>query len=135
MPPLMDFYPQVKWVHVHAVICSGVIFTVRGGAALLGARWPQLKLVRRGSYSVDTILLLSAVLLFSMLPGAVFANGWLSVKLVLVVVYVIFGVLAMRPKRTRPVRAVFYLAALLTFGFIYGIARMHQPAGWLLLLR
>ena len=23
MSPMMEFYPQVKWTHVHAVMCSG----------------------------------------------------------------------------------------------------------------
>ena len=30
-------------------------------------------------------------MLFSMLPGAMFANGWLSLKLVLLVAYVVLG--------------------------------------------
>jgi uncharacterized membrane protein SirB2 len=134
MTPMMEFYPQVKWVHVHAVMCSGAVFALRCGAALLGARWPRHWLPKYGSYTIDTILLTSATMLFSMLPGAMFANGWLTVKLALVVVYVILGVLAMREKRTHRQRAFFYVAALATFAFIYGIARMHHPAGWLLLL-
>ena len=32
MSPMMEFYPQVKWTHVHAVMCSGAIFALRGGA-------------------------------------------------------------------------------------------------------
>lgn len=135
MTPMMEFYPQVKWVHVHAVMCSGAVFALRCGAALLGARWPRHWLPKYGSYTIDTILLTSATMLFSMLPGAMFANGWLTVKLALVVVYVILGVLAMREKRTHRQRAFFYVAALATFAFIYGIARMHNPAGWLLLLQ
>lgn len=135
MTPMMEFYPQVKWTHVHAVICSGIIFTLRGGAALLGAKWPQHWLPRYGSYTVDTILLTTATMLFSMLPKGMFANGWLTFKVSLVVVYVILGVFAMRPKRTQAQRAVFYVLALTTFAFIFGIARMHHPAGWLLLLR
>ena len=134
MSPMMEFYPQVKWTHVHAVMCSGAIFALRGGAALLGARWPRHWLPKYTSYTVDTILLTSAAMLFSMLPGAMFANGWLSLKLVLLVVYVVLGVLAMREKRSRVQRAVFYVAALATFLFIYGIARTHHPAGWLLAL-
>lgn len=134
MSPMMEFYPQVKWTHVHAVMCSGAIFTVRAGAALLGARWPRHWLPKYTSYTVDTILLTSATMLFSMLPGALFANGWLTVKLALVVLYVVLGILAMRPKRSRGQRLGFYIAALATFAFIYGIARMHNPAGWLLLL-
>lgn len=134
MTPMMEFYPQVKWVHVHAVMCSGAVFALRCGATLLGARWPRHWLPKYGSYTIDTILLTSATMLFSMLPGAMFANGWLTVKLALVVLYVILGVLAMHEKRTRAQRFFFYVAALATFAFIYGIARMHNPAGWLLLL-
>ena len=103
------------------------------GAALLGAKWPQHPLPKYGSYLVDTTLLATGITLIAILPWGVFANGWLAVKLPLVVVYVILGVFAMRPRRTRPVRFAFYLAALATFGFIYGIARMHNPLGWLLL--
>lgn len=134
MSPMMEFYPQVKWTHVHAVMCSGAIFALRGGASLLGARWPRHWLPKYASYTVDTILLTSATMLFSMLPGAMFANGWLTVKLALVVVYIVLGVLAMRERFGRTRRTLFYVAALATFAFIYGIARMHHPAGWLLRL-
>ncbi|MFN7182848.1 MAG: SirB2 family protein [Thermomonas haemolytica] len=135
MSPLMEFYPQVKWTHVHAVMCSGSLFSLRGGASLLGARWPRHWLPKYASYIIDTILLTSATMLFSMLPAAMFANGWLSLKLVLVVVYIALGMLAMREKYGRGRRIVFYLAALGTFASIYGIARMHHPLGWLLLAR
>lgn len=131
---LMAYYPQIKWLHVHAVMCSGLLFALRCGAALLGARWPQHAIARYGSYLIDTTLLAAGLTLYTILPGGVFANGWLTVKLVLVVVYVVLGVLAMRPKRTRTTRFVFYLAALATYACIYGIARMHNPLGWLLLL-
>lgn len=134
MSPMMEFYPQIKWTHVHAVMCSGALFALRGGASLLGARWPRHWLSKYGSYTIDTILLTSATMLFSMLPGAMFANGWLTAKLLLLVLYVTLGVLAMREKRSRVQRTVFYVAALATFAFMFGIARMHHPAGWLLRL-
>lgn len=132
MSPMMEFYPQVKWTHVHAVLCSGAFFALRGGAALLGARWPRHWLPKYASYAIDTVLLTSATMLFSMLPGALFANGWLATKLVLLVLYVTLGILAMREKRSRAQRAAFFVAALATFTFMFGIARMHHPAGWLL---
>ena len=128
---LMEYYPQIKWVHVHAVQCSGLVFALRCGASLLGASWPRHAFARHGSYVVDTTLLATGLILFAILPSGVFANGWLAVKLTLVVVYVVLGVLAMRPKRSQRARFGFYLAALATFGFIYGIARMHNPLGWL----
>ncbi len=132
MSPMMEFYPQIIWTHVHAVMCSGALFALRGGAALLGARWPRHWLPKYASYTIDTILLTSATMLFSMLPGAMFANGWLTAKLSLLVAYVALGVLAMRPKRTRAQRAGFYVAALATFACMFGIAHFHHPLGWLL---
>jgi uncharacterized membrane protein SirB2 len=63
-----------------------------------------------------------------------FANHWLTVKLLLVVAYVALGVFALRRGRTRGIRAACYAGALLLYAAIFGIARMHHPLGWLLAL-
>jgi uncharacterized membrane protein SirB2 len=130
---LMAFYPQIKWAHVVAVSASGSLFALRG--ALVQARrprWAMAAPVRYASYTVDTVLLTAALMLLTMLPGAMFANGWLTTKLMLVVVYVVLGMFALRRGRTPRVRTTCYLAALLTFGTIIGIALAHHPLGWLL---
>ena len=36
---MIEFYPDIKWVHVCAVIASGILFAVRGAARLAGAQW------------------------------------------------------------------------------------------------
>ena len=128
---MIEFYPQIRHVHILAVILSGSLFALRGLGALAGARWPHAALLRYLSYTIDTTLLTAALMLVTILPGAMFANGWLAVKLVLVVVYVVLGVLAMKRARTRGIRVGCYVAALLVFVAIFGIARMHQPLGWL----
>lgn len=128
---MIEFYPQIRHVHILMAILSGSVFMLRGLFALTGARWPHAAPVRYLSYAIDTTLLTAALMLFTILPGAVFANGWLAVKVVLVVVYVILGVLAMRRGRTHGIRRGCYVAALLVFAIIYGIARMHHPLGWL----
>ena len=129
---MIEFYPQIRNVHILAITLSGCLFAVRGLGVLLGMRWPLWAPVRYLSYTIDTVLLTAALMLLTILPGAMFANGWLTVKLVLVVVYVVLGVFALRKARTPGSRAVFYVLALLTFLAIVGIARMHSPWGWLL---
>ena len=124
------FYPQIKLLHIVLVLASGAIFIVRGGAAVFGARWPYASWLKWSSATLDTFLLTSAAMLATILPRAMFANGWLTVKLGLLVVYIVLGVMAMR-SRKRGARAAFYVAALATFAFILGIARMHHPWGWL----
>ena len=129
---MIEFYPQIKQFHVFVALLSGAIFAVRGAFALAGARWPQALPVRLLSYSVDTALLTAALMLLTILPWAMFGNGWLAVKLLLLVAYVVLGVFAMRPARSRRTRAICYAAALLAFAAIYGIARAHHPLGPLL---
>ncbi len=136
VPVLLAFYPQIKWVHVAAVCSSGMLFLLRG--LLVQARRPEWAMaapVRYLSYTVDTILLTAALMLLTILPHAMFANGWLTTKLVLVVVYVLLGSFALKRGRTPRVRLACYVAALLVFATIIGIALAHHPLGWLLRLR
>jgi uncharacterized membrane protein SirB2 len=129
---MIEFYPQIRFVHILAISLSGSLFALRGLGILAGARWPQAFVVRYLSYTIDTVLLTAALMLVAGLPAAMFANHWLTVKLVLVVVYVVLGVFALRRGRSRAIRATCYVAALLVFAAIVGIARMHHPLGWLL---
>ncbi|RZA20235.1 MAG: hypothetical protein EOP93_06510 [Lysobacteraceae bacterium] len=126
---MIEFYPQIKQFHIFVALLSGSLFAVRGAFALAGAGWPQALPLKWLSYAVDTALLTAAMMLLTILPWAMFANGWLLVKVSLVVVYVVLGVLAMRRGRTRRTRAICYAAALLVFATIYAIARAHHPLG------
>ena len=128
---MIEFYPQIKQFHIFIALLSGSLFAVRGAFALAGARWPRALPVKWLSYAIDTSLLTAAMMLLTILPWAMFANGWLITKVVLIVAYVVLGVLAMRPQRTRRARALYYAAALLAFAAIDGIARAHHPLAWL----
>ena len=131
---MIEFYPQIRQFHIFLALLSGALFALRGAFALGGARWPMALPVKWTSYAIDTALLTAALMLLTILPGAMFANGWLTVKVILIVVYVVLGIFAMRPARTRRTRALCYALALLTFGAIYSIARAHHPLGILLRL-
>ena len=128
---MIEFYPQIKQFHIFVALLSGSLFALRGGFALAGARWPRALPVRWLSYAIDTSLLTAAMMLLTILPWAMFANGWLLAKIAMLFVYVVLGVLAMRPQRSRRERSLYYAAALLAFAAIYGIARAHHPMGWL----
>lgn len=128
---LIEFYPQVRQVHIAAVCTSGALFALRGAGVLAGHAWPRHALLRHASYTIDTVLLTAALMLFTMLPGAVFANHWLAVKLGFVAAYIVLGIATMRWRGGAGVRAGFYAAALLAYATAFGIARMHHPAGWL----
>lgn len=126
---MIEFYPQVRLVHITAVLVSGTLFLLRGSGVLAGARWPMALPVRLASYTIDTVLLTAALMLVTMLPSAVFANGWLATKLVLLVVYIGLGTFALKRGRTPRVRATCYVLALAVFAAMLAIARAHHPLG------
>lgn len=129
---MFEFYPQIKAAHILFVSLSGVLFALRGTLVLGGrggvAHWPALRFL---SYGIDTALLTAALMLLTILPGAMFANGWLAAKLVLVVAYVVLGTLALRRARNPRGRAICFAAAICTYLSIVGVAYMHHPLGWL----
>jgi uncharacterized membrane protein SirB2 len=126
------YYLQLKLAHVAAVLASGALFFLRGLMVQLGRQDLALRpTLRYLSYTIDTALLASAVMLLTILPSGAYANGWLAAKLVLLVVYIVCGTLALKRAPTRRLRLAFFLAALLTYGYMLSIARFHHPLGLL----
>ena len=128
---MIEFYPQVRAVHIGAVLASGGLFVLRGAGVLSGMHWPLAAPLRYLSYTIDTVLLTVALMLVAMLPSTVFANHWLTVKLVLLLAYVVLGSVALKRGRSPRVRAIAFGSAIATYAFMFGIARTHQPLGWL----
>ena len=119
-------------IHVAAVLVSGALFLARGLLVLAG--WSRIAMwgpVRYATFGIDTVLLTAALMLVSILPAATFANHWLSLKLALLVVYVVLGTLALRRAATPRGRWIFFLAAFAVYATMIGIARAHHPMGWL----
>src|SRR4051812_47615162 len=126
---MLEFYPDIKWVHICAVIASGSLFMLRGAGVLAGARWPMWAPLRYLTYSIDTVLLTAALMLVTILHQYPFVQAWLTVKVLLLVVYIVLGSFALRRARTRQSRAILYLTALAVYLFIASVARAHDPLG------
>jgi uncharacterized membrane protein SirB2 len=126
---MIEFYPQIRLVHIVCVVLSGALFLLRGAGVLAGARWPMALPLRLVSYSIDTVLLTAALMLFAILPGGMFANGWLTMKLSLLVVYVVLGSFALKRAHTPRARTLCFAAAVATYLFMFSIARAHDPLG------
>ncbi|HKU89450.1 MAG TPA: SirB2 family protein [Steroidobacteraceae bacterium] len=126
---MIEFYPQIKWVHICAVFASGSFFALRGAGVLAGARWPMWAPLRYLTYTIDTVLLTAALMLVTLLHQYPFVQTWLTAKVCLLVVYIVLGTFALKRARTRRARAGFYVAAIAVFLFIVSIARAHHPLG------
>ena len=128
---MLEFYPQIKLAHVGAVVASGALFFVRGVAVQLGAQWAMAAPLRYLSYTIDTVLLTAALMLSTILHQYPGVHAWLTVKVVLLIVYVVLGSFALKRGRTPRVRLGTWLAALVVYAFIVSVARAHDPLGLL----
>jgi uncharacterized membrane protein SirB2 len=128
---MIEFYPQIRLVHIVAVLASGTLFMLRGLALNLGARWAMAAPLRYLSY---TVLLTAALMLATILHQYPFVHAWLTAKVALLVVYIVLGSLALKRGHTPAMKWSAYVGALLVFGFILSVARAHHPLGVLLQL-
>jgi len=126
---VIEFYAEIKWVHVAAVLVSGGLFLLRGLVMLAGGGWAKAAPVRYLTYAVDTVLLTAALMLMTVVHQYPFVHAWLTVKVLLLVVYIVLGWFALRAERTRVSRLVLWLAALGVYAFIISVARAHHPLG------
>lgn len=124
-----QFYLEIRNLHIGAVIASGCLFLLRAFTYnLFDARWPLALPVRIVTWSVDTVLLTAALMLTTVVQQFPFVDNWLTMKLLLLVVYIMFGWWAFRAKH-KAARLWSMCAGLLVFGFIITVARAHNPLG------
>ena len=115
-------YIVLKQLHVACAALSFIGFFVRGiwmirGSAMLERRW-----VRIVPHVNDTVLLASAIVIAVMSRQYPFVQGWLTAKLLALVLYIGLGMLALRPGQVRPQRIAAWVAAQVVFIYIVAVA-------------
>jgi uncharacterized membrane protein SirB2 len=127
----MDQYLLFKHLHTTLAAISILGFLFRGALVLKDSPWMKGKFLRVAPHVVDTLFLLSGIILAVIIGQFPGPNGWLAAKLIGLVVYIVLGTFALKRAPTKKSKAVFMLAAVLTFIWIIGIALNRHPLAWL----
>lgn len=122
-------YFVAKSIHVGCVVVSLVGFGVRGLLMLAGSRWLSARFVRIAPHVVDTLLLASALWLVWLLGQYPFVHAWLTAKVLGLAAYIGFGTVALRRGRTRRVRLLGLLGALVSVAYVVTVALTRDPRG------
>lgn len=117
----------VKDIHVGCVIITFVLFFIRGLWMIADSNLLQRKWVRRLPPVIDTILLASAIVLSVTIHQYPFVQGWLTAKVLAMLLYIGLGMLALTYGRTRRVRIISWIAAQLCFIYIVAVALTKTP--------
>ena len=120
-------YMMAKHLHMTAVGLSILLFVFRFiwsqfDASVLSKKWVKIL-----PHIVDTVLLASAIWLCVILSQYPFVNAWLTFKVVGVVLYIVFGLFALKKAKTTMGKWSFFVAALVVLMATAMVAVTKQP--------
>lgn len=125
---MQDLYPLFKHIHMGAVLASGGFFLLRGLWMMQESSLLTSKFSRIVPHLIDTVLLISAIVLVVLIGGL---PVWVQVKIVALFVYIFLGVLAFRLAKGYGARVLSFFLALTVFAFILSVAISKNPKGFL----
>lgn len=122
----MNAYAVLKALHVACVALSVGGFVLRFGCTIVRPAVLRARAVRVVPHAVDTVLLVSGVVLAWQLGGAG-VRGWLPAKIVALILYIVLGSVALRRGGRRASGLAAAIAALMTVAYIVAVAIRKTP--------
>jgi len=119
----------LKLLHVTTVFVSFVLFVLRAYSIFSQGQFHRTRLFRLAPHINDSILLASALGLVIALKQYPFIEAWLTVKVLLLPVYIFLGMAFMKWAKTGWERVVLFTSAVLCFAYIVSVAVSRQPLG------
>lgn len=124
---MVEFYPLLKSLHVAFAVLSVLGFCLRGYWMLTDNRLLRARAVLILPHINDSMLLLTAVLLVLATRMYPVVTGWVTLKIILLLVYIVLGTFALKRGKSRRARTGFLVAAIITVAGIFVVA-LTKPA-------
>ena len=109
-------------LHALFALLSGVSFFARGIGRMRSQSWVQHRWARITPHIIDAVLLLSAITIVVTLNVNPLEAHWVLAKIIALVFYVIFGVIAFRIAKTKRQQMIYWLLAMFVFVYIVAVA-------------
>ena len=122
-------YMMLKHTHLTAIALSVLFFIVRYIWVMTDSAMMQKKLVKVAPHVIDTVLLSSAIGLCIVLSQYPFSVAWLTEKVIGLVLYIFFGLFALKFGKTKLQKTVAFGLALGVIALMGKLAVSKQP--WL----
>jgi len=124
----------LKTIHMCCALISFTGFLFRAYLMVIDSKWLNHKLILVTPHLVDTIFLLSGFSMAFVLNIGLFAQGWLTMKIFLLMFYLLFVGIALNRGKTKIIRIVSFFLAVFTFIYIVGIAVNKTAISWFAML-
>jgi len=124
----------LKTIHMCCALISFTGFLFRAYLMVIDSKCLNHKLILVTPHLVDTIFLLSGFSMAFVLNIGLFAQGWLTMKIFLLMFYLLFVGIALNRGTTKSIRITAFLLGVFTFVYIVGIAINKTGISWFALL-
>jgi uncharacterized membrane protein SirB2 len=126
-------YLLLKQVHVGFALLSISGFVLRWTWVMMRSRWSQHRLTKTAPHIIDTLFLTSGLMLAYTIGQYPFFTGWLTAKVVGLLVYILLGMAAMSGRISRKGKVIAFVAAVSSYAWILSVAMLKSPWGFLVI--
>ncbi len=121
-------YSALKHSHAGLAYLTIMLFVIRFLLFSVSPKWRANKILKVVPHIIDTLLLVFALM---MVFSSVFSlsHGWLAAKTIGLIVYIGFGVVAIRKANKTA-----FAGALVTYAYVFGVAKYKTALSFLALL-
>lgn len=123
----MSLYVFIRIIHSSCAVLSLLGFAWRGLQKVIKGQVPEHFVVKVLPHIVDTVLLLSAIVLVVMSGQYPFVSPWVSAKVLALLIYISLGILLMRWRGASSARPVIYALTLLCGLYMITVAITKNP--------
>lgn len=116
-----------KYIHVTCVVITINFFIVRGLWMLFESKLQNQKWPKKLAPVIDTTLLVSAIVFAIQIQQYPFVHSWLTAKVIGMVLYIGFGVVALKYGKTKRIKVMAFAGALFVFAYIVSVALTKNP--------
>lgn len=114
-------YTALKASHVGLAYLSILLFIIRFGLFKLKPAFKNNIILKILPHIIDTLLLVFAIWLCVMIGQYPLTDHWITAKVLGLVAYIGFGVIAIKKGKTWA-----FVAALVSFAYIFSAAKAHS---------
>ena len=123
----MYLYPWLKHLHVTAVVITASLFLLRLYWSYRRPEFMTKRWVRTLPHVNDSVLLIAGLSMAYLIKQYPFTSAWLTAKFTALLMYIVFGSLALKRARTTAVKAFASVVALACLAYIVGVGLSRSP--------
>ena len=120
---------MIKTLHITTVTISILLFVSRGFWIYILKNQLTAKWIKILPHVNDTIVLLSGITLAVQVQQYPFVHHWLTVKIICLLTYILFGMIAMKWSVNKTNGFIAWLLAIVIFAFMVSVAISKNSAG------